>query len=79
MGNLVGGNSNLVGGNSNIFCNFHPEKLGKIPILTVRIFFRWVVKNHQPVSVCFFVFGQDSLAALSLFQVTRGSFRKVCR
>ena len=33
--------------------------------------------NHQPVSVWFF-FRQDSLAALSLFQVTRGSFRKVC-
>ena len=46
-----GDNDTLGGGNSNIFY-FHPEYLGKIPMLT-NIFQRgW---NHQLVPVCLMV------------------------
>ena len=29
------------------FWNFHPDPWGNVPIWRLRIFFKWVVKNHQ--------------------------------
>ena len=52
VNNLRGFVGDLGGGNSNIFWEFAPRKLGKIPILTVCIFFRGVGEkplNHQLV------------------------------